>query len=76
MSDPVLLELLAACDALAEATERTNTIVHALAEAHILGQRPADAVLNGYIDQADSAAAHLERFRALVSQVRTSIRVH
>ena len=71
MSDSALLELLAACDALAEATERTNTIAHALAEAHIVGKRPRDVVLNGYVEQADIAARLLERCRGRVAQVRT-----
>ena len=76
MNDAVLFELLAACDALAEAAQRTNTIVHALAEAHILGKRPSDVVLNGYVEQADAVARLLERFRARVAEVRAGIRVH
>ena len=74
--DATLLELLAACDALAEATERTNTIVHALAEALILSKRPSDVMVNGYVEQAENSAALLERFRARVAQIKASIRVH
>jgi hypothetical protein len=68
--DPTILELLAACDALAESTERTNTIVHALAETHILGKRPNDVILNSYVEQAENSARFLERFRARVAQVK------
>lgn len=50
--------------------------MHALAEAHILGKRPSDVVLNGYVEQADVSAALLERFRARVAQVKASIGVH
>ena len=71
--DATILELLAACDALAETTER---VIPALAEAHILGKRPSDVVLNGYTDEAEHARVHLAQFRALVAQFRGQIRVH
>ena len=68
--DATILELLAACDAPAETTERTLHVIPALAEAHILGKRPSDAVLNGYTDEAKRATAHLPQFRALIAQFR------
>ena len=74
--DTTRLELLAACDALAETTERSVRVVHALAESHILGKRPTDAVLNGYTDEAERSSENPAEFRALVRQFKSSIRVH
>jgi hypothetical protein len=71
-TDPVLVELLAACDALAETTQESLVTAQSLLAAHLSGNAPTPKALEEARDQVDLAAGRLDRFRRLVPQFKVS----
>lgn len=76
MSDAVLLEMIAACEQLAEGYERALWAVQQLTSAGLEGCGISTTVLHAYDEQAEQAAADLEWFRALVAKFKTQFTVH
>ena len=76
MSDTMLIEMLAACEQLAEGYARSLRAVQQLTSAGLEGRGIGAAAFHGYHEQAEMAAADLERFRALVAQFKSRITVH
>ena len=73
LDDAQLKELLAGCERLADATERTVRVVTALAEGQTFGRRAADTILRDYIAHAESVSADLHRFRALMADIKSQV---
>jgi hypothetical protein len=75
-SRATILELLAACEQLAEGYARALRAVQNLTSAGLEGRDISIAVLHEYDEQAEKAAADLEGFRAMVAQFKTQFTVH
>ena len=75
-TDAPMLELLAACEQLGEGYARALRAVQNLTSAGLEGRSITIAVLHAYDEQADGAAADLERFRALVAKFKTLFTIH
>jgi hypothetical protein len=75
-TDAPMLELLAACEQLADGYARALRAVQNLTSAGFEGRGITTAVLQAYDEQAESAAADLEQFRALVAKFKTLFTVH
>jgi len=76
MSDGVLLEMILACEQLGESHAAALRQIAQLTEAQLQGRGLDTAVLLAYQSQAETAAADLERFRALIQQFKTRFTVH
>ena len=75
-NDATMLELLAACEQLAEGYARSLRAVQQLTSAGLEGRGISVTALHAYDEQAERAAADLERFRALVAQYKSWFTVH
>lgn len=75
-SDASFLELLAACEQLAESHARSLRAVQQLTSAGFEGRGITTAVLQAYDEQAEKGAADLERFRGLVVKFKSMFTVH
>lgn len=75
-ADAQILELLAACEQLGEGYARALRALQQLTSAGLEGRGITTTVLHAYDEQAERAAADLERFRALVKQLKTHFTVH
>ena len=75
-SDVPILELLAACEHLAEGYGRALRAVQQITSAGLEGRGMTAATLQSYDEQAETASADLERFRVLVKQFKTQFTVH
>ena len=75
-SDAMLLEMIAACEQLGEGYARSLRAVQQLTSAGFQGRGVSVAALQAYDEQAERARADIERFRTLVAQFKSQIRVH
>ena len=69
-----LLELLASHEAALDAAQRSLAIARALAEAHRLGVRPPEYVLDAYLARVDADETRLHELRAKVAQFKVMLR--
>ena len=75
-TDAPMLELIAACEHLGECYARALRAVQQLTSAGLEGRGISAAALQAYDEQAETASADLERFRALGKQLKTQFTVH
>jgi shikimate kinase len=74
--DATLLEMLAACEQLADGYARSLRAVQQLTSAGLEGRGVSAVALHAYHEEAETAATDLERFRVLVARFKQQIRVH
>ena len=72
-NDPPIYELLAACEQLADGYARALTAIQDLTSAALENRLMATTAVLQYDQQAEKAAADLQRFRALVAKFRTML---
>ena len=76
MSDTRLLEMILACEQLAESHATALRQIGQLTEAQLQGGGLDTAVLLAYQEQAETAATTLERFRLMLADLKSRITVH